>query len=221
MLAYEDFINSYEKQIIEVIQELHLENTASLVEVYLRHLFWEEDQKSQDTAGTLPPDVIADVMSKSERINLSSVQVHAIMSQYQNEDFIDYREFSRRTAIVIYSLFTNTNVSAKKIAIQRSTITPIQLLASNTKKRVEAQMRAKFREFDNDDDGYLQPDEFHRCIADTSLCLSEIEIQRLFDSASQGTGQISIANFMQFAYNTLLNLARDAALKHQFSAGGA
>lgn len=221
MLAYEDFTNSFEKQIIEVIQELYLENTASLVEVYLRHLFWEEDQKSQDTAGTLPPDVIADVMSKSERINLSSVQVHAIMSQYQSEDFVDYREFSRRTAIIIYSLFTNTNLSAKRLAIQRSTITPIQLLASNTKKRVEAQMRAKFREFDNDDDGYLQPDEFHRCIADTSLCLSEIEIQRLFDSASQGQGQISIAGFMQFAYSTLLTLARDAALKHQFSTGAA
>jgi len=212
-LSYTEFMDSYEKMILDVMQDYYLENNATEVELYLRHLFYKKDEAN---TGMLPRMEVVDVLKKSDRIHLTTVQVHAIMGVYVDDDEIDYKEFSRRTALLIYKLFHRKNLKAKKLAIQRSSITPVELLAGNTRDRVAAQMRAKFREFDNDDDGYLESAEFHRCIADTSLCFSKTQIDDLYDLARQGQDCVSIEHFMKFAYDTLLHLARDAALKHQF-----
>jgi len=212
-LAYTDFIENHEKMLLDVMQEYFLENHATEVELYLRHLFYKKDEEN---TGMLPRAEVVDVLKKSERIHLTTVQVHAIMGIYIDDDEIDYKDFSRRTALLIYRLFNRKNLNAKKSAIRRSSITPVELLAGNTRNRVAAQMRAKFREFDNDDDGYLESAEFHRCIADTSLCFSKTQIDDLYKNAANGGDKISIENFMKFAYDSLLHLARNAALKHHF-----
>jgi len=212
-LSYTEFVDNHEKMLLEVMQDYHLEEHATEVELYLRHLFY---QKDEENTGLLPRAELVDVLKNSKRIYLTTVQVHAIMGIYIDDDEIDYKDFSRRTALLIYRLFNRQNLNAKKSAIQRSSITPVELLAGNTRNRVAAQMRAKFREFDNDDDGYLELAEFHRCIADTSLCFSKKQIDDLYKKAASGDDKISIENFMKFAYGTLLHLARNAALKHHF-----
>jgi Ca2+-binding EF-hand superfamily protein len=213
VLAYTNFTQSYESLMIETMQELYLEKNATDVECYLRHLFCSEDE---DMSGELHVNVIQKVLLECERIRLTAVQIRAVLAHRDGNELVDYRNFSRKAAMMIYKLFDRKNLNAKRSAIERSSITPIELLAGNTRKRVESQMRARFREFDNDDDGYLSAAEFNRCITDTGLAIAQVDIDKLFASAAAGAPKISIAQFMKFAYGPMLQLARDAALRLQF-----
>ena len=87
-------------------------------------------------------------------------------------------------------------------------------------------MRAKFVEFDTNNDNVLDFNEFQRLLADTSLCLSTDEIRALHKKADLNKGALQLAlqlialllaadsvidmdEFMTFAFDTLLDLVRD------------
>lgn len=125
--------------------------------------------------------------------------------------------FARKAAFMIHQLFDSTSVSERSKMIKRSSITPIQLLSATSRQRIEEQMRLKFLEFDSDNDGILNEKEFHNCLADTNLILSTQEIQHLRQRASNEEGRIDLQAFMKFAYETLLHLQRDAALKNHMT----
>ncbi len=69
-------------------------------------------------------------------------------------------------------------------------------------------MREKFFEFDVDDDGRLDSDEFSRLMADTSICLSQTQVQELRTIAdTDKDGYVSYAEFIRFCHTTLIRLA--------------
>ena len=113
---------------------------------------------------------------------------------------------------MIYKLFDVTSASERHHLIHRSAIVPIPLMGGKIRSMIERQMRAKFIEFDVDQDNLLNPIEFAKCISDTNLCLSaaEIEILRIKADLNKD-GYIDIQEFIQFAYDSLLQLARDVS----------
>ena len=103
--------------------------------------------------------------------------------------------------------------------IKRSRITPIQLLSSEARARIEQQMRDKFTEFDSDNDRYLSREEFDHCMGDSGLILSTSEIELLFQRADLNKdGRVDEEEWQTFAYGTLLHLQRDVRHKEHVRA---
>merc|ERR1712196_66022 len=71
-----------------------------------------------------------------------------------------------------------------------------------------------FREHDVDGNGVLDHDEFVACLKSTDLGLNDAQIQTLNIAAdSDKDGMIDYDEFLALAYDTLLHLARDKALR--------
>ena len=68
--------------------------------------------------------------------------------------------------------------------------------------------------FDADGNGFLDRGEFRRCLQSTELKLSKEEVAILMNAADADQNKkVDYAEFIEFAYNILLHLARERALK--------
>jgi hypothetical protein len=64
-----------------------------------------------------------------------------------------FYRFARKAALMVYKLFDKGSVTEKKALLRRSEVTPIQLLGDKGKADIDTQMKAKFVEFDANNDG--------------------------------------------------------------------
>lgn len=179
-ILYSEFQANYEKALAAALQSHTLDKAATNVELFLTHLFRQQDK---ELSGMLEYATVREVLAKCERIRLSTTQIHAIMTGFKGQDDIDYKLFARHAAVMIYKLFDKDSLKEKTNVLKRSNITPIELLGSDSRKRIERQLREKFKEFDADEDGFLSQMEFHKLMSDTSLCLSATEIQAFMEAA--------------------------------------
>ena len=219
-ITYKLLQDNYEDLLLDCLQQHQLDKDASDVEIYLNAKF-----KAKDLSGTglLNEKTIEDILRSEDftsRISLSSTQIYAMLGDHKPVDgWYKYRGFARKAAFMIHQLFDSSTLSERTAMISRSSITPIQLLSKASRRRIESQMAGKFREFDADNDGRLDGVEFTNCMADTGLVLSVTEIEVLRQRAENpATHVIDLPAWMKFAYETLLHLQRDAALKKHMTA---
>lgn len=170
-------------------------------------------------SGALDESTLRSVLSSLPSVPLSSTQVYAILCDHRPSDGrYKLRPFARKTAHMLLTLFSSDTRGERSDIIARSRITPVQLLSRAARKRIEHQMRARFDEFDSNDDGFLSPQEFANLMADTALVLSTAEIERLFVEADTNKdGKIDMQEFLAFATSKLLHLQRDVS-EHASSA---
>jgi Ca2+-binding EF-hand superfamily protein len=234
--------DNYEELLLSSLQQHHLETEASDVEVYLNALFRKLDR---DNSGVLDDKDLTDVLASAPAgVSLSPTQIYAILGDHKpatadggsegggggqegnngngssssSKKSRRYRPFARKAAHMIYMLFDASALAERSSMIRRSAITPIQLLSSSARARIEHSIRAKLAEFDADGDGRLSRTEFGQAMADTNLLLSRSEVDTLFARADKDDdGFVDQEEFVQFSYETLLHLQRDAALKAHMS----
>jgi Ca2+-binding EF-hand superfamily protein len=233
--------DNYEELLLSSLQQHHLETEASDVEVYLNALFRKLDR---DNTGVLDDKDLTDVLASAPAgVSLSPTQIYAILGDHKpatadggsdggggqegngngsgsssSKKSRRYRPFARKAAHMIYMLFDASALAERSSMIRRSAITPIQLLSSSARARIEHSIRAKLAEFDADGDGRLSRTEFGQAMADTNLLLSRSEVDTLFARADKDAdGFVDQEEFVQFSYETLLHLQRDAALKAHMS----
>lgn len=212
-IIYKEFQSVYENLFLEALQQCTLDSQSTKVELYLLSLLQKKDLEN---TGLLHPSIIAAVLAHSEQIELSDIQVYAIIGA-NSDEVINYRAFVRKAAVMVYKLFDVASLEEKKALVSRAKITPISLLGPRSNKRVKQQLVAKFDDFDADSDGFLNETEFHQCIADTGLCLSHAKVEKLRkDSDLNGDDLIDLAEFLEFGNKHLLTLARNAALKGEY-----
>ncbi len=164
--------------------------------------------------GAAPSPAPASASSAAGAGTDANAAAAAAQESSDDSSLIRYRPFARKAAQMILMLFDPSALKERSSMIRRSIITPIQLLAGKARGRIERAMRAKLREFDADRDGCLSKEEFKQTMADTGLLLSGAEVDLLRTRAdSNGDGLVDLEEFVTFAYETLLHLQRDAALK--------
>lgn len=203
-----EIVEAHEAVFLDALLKHTLSKSASDVELYLTHLFKKADAEK---SGELSRAAVEEVLNNSPRIKLTSIQVHVVINSIKTP-VVQYQHFARQVAYMVYKMFDKETLKQRKNEIPRSAIS----LGGRSRERIVKNMRDKFREFDVDDDGFLSSLEFHKLLADTSLSLSEKEIDLFMTEADlDQDGQISLDEFMKFAFETLLHLARDAALKTQ------
>ena len=128
----------------------------------------------------------------------------------------EYVRFARRCSLMLSRLFDARSQHERDTLAARGVVAPIALLTAADRERVESELRSRFSEFDTNSDGLLDKQEFAACMSDTSLCLDAQQIEQLRREADvDNTGQLHIEQFMQFAYNKLLHLAREARIQQQ------
>ena len=151
------------------------------------------------------------------QLQLSATQLSALLFADRPADgAYDYVRFVRRCALMLSRLFDASSLEERDTLAARGVVAPIALLTAADRERVEAELRSRFVEFDSNSDGSLDADEFAACMADTSLCLDAQQIEQLRREADEhNTGQLHIEQFMKFAYNKLLHLAREARIQQQ------
>ena len=120
---------------------------------------------------------------------------------------LELSSFVRQCSLMLSYLFDRQSVVERSALSSRGVVAPIALLTQEDRERVEAELRARFAEFDSNNDGTLDADEFAACLADTSLCLSAQQIESLRREVVQAAGGderhqgvIQIQHFMTFAY---------------------
>lgn len=95
----------------------------------------------------------------------------------------------------------------------------MELLGGQDRAQIEQTLHGLFTKFDKDGNGVLDRGEFRRCLESTELSLSRKDVAILMRAAdSDANSMIDYVEFVDFAYNILLHLAREKALKVRWSA---
>jgi Ca2+-binding EF-hand superfamily protein len=210
-VSFSEFTKNYEMVLSDAMVKVSLNKMATNVELFLVHIFRKADT---DLTNTLSFDKLDACLRSNERIALTSIQIHAMLTEYKGSDAVEYGTTARITAYAIYKLFDKVSLKEKSTLINRSNITPIALLSAQSKQMIISQMEAKFREFDVSDSGKLTKEEFNRCMADTGLVLSRKEINTMRrDADKDEDGMISVNEFMDFCFDVMLQLVRNDAIK--------
>jgi Ca2+-binding EF-hand superfamily protein len=209
-VQYKPFLQQSVEIVESAIQETFLEDNATDAELYLRQLF----QKVAGDKDSLPLSTLVRIVQEENRLPLTDIHLHAMTSNYKNDAPINFKQFARHTAILVYRLF---NIKPTKTQIEkRAGFAPITALTGRSKYISEQQMKSKFREFDSDNDGMLTIPEFHKFIADMNLCMSETSIDTLVKEYFLDT-RIKFDEFMEFVNGKLLHLTREAVVRSQFT----
>jgi Ca2+-binding EF-hand superfamily protein len=129
-------------------------------------------------------------------------------------DVLDYQAFVPRAAVALQIMFDPIAVSERTKLVQRAEVQPVELLDGRDRSAIEAELGALFQKFDADGNGFLDRGEFRRCLQSTELKLSKEEVAILMNAADADQNKkVDYAEFIEFAYNILLHLARERALK--------
>ena len=140
-------------------------------------------------------------------------QLSAMVSaDVPSSGLFELSSFVRQSSLMLAFLFDRQSVVERSALSERGVVAPIALLTAEDRERVEAELRQRFAEFDSNNDGTLDADEFAACLSDTSLCLSAQQIESLRKevvqaAAAEGSadsgGAIEIHHFMTFAYGMM------------------
>ena len=228
-IPYKLLQDNYESLLLECLQAHALASSASDVEVLLHGLFEAEAHAvagagagagDGDGEGVLDEASLRKVLESAPAgLQLSSTQIYAMLGDHRPaQGMWRYRAFARKAAHMIYQLFDAAALGQRSSMIARASITPVQLLGGHARRKIDFETKARFAEFDADADSLLSAAEFAACMADTGLLLSEPEVQVLFQRADKNAdGMVDPQEFLEFTYDTLLHLQRDAALKTQMA----
>lgn len=215
-LIADDLQQTFPAVVSRALEEAQWDKNASNLEALLADMFRAKDRFR---LGRVSEGDTLEVLRSCDRLRLSSSQTfslmrgkHGVASGY----LPDHRLFCRKAAQTVAKIFDPSALAEKKALLERSAVMPVELLDAKSREQIDKKMAAKFSEFDADYDGKLSLEEFHKCISDTSLCLSREDISKLFVQADHDKdGYLNSSEFLMFAYHKLLNLARDAVLESQ------
>jgi Ca2+-binding EF-hand superfamily protein len=101
----------------------------------------------------------------------------------------------------------------------RSGTTAAQLLGGREKAALEIELRESFAECDPDANGVLDIEQFRRCLESATLGLTPRQVVALVNVADiNDDGQIDYFEFVRFAFDVLLTLAREEKLQQMLDA---
>ena len=130
-------------------------------------------------------------------------------------DVLDYQAFVPRAAVALQIMFDPVATSERTKLIQRAEVQPVELLDGKDRSAIESELGALFQKFDADGNGFLDRGEFRRCLQSTELNLTKEDVAILMNAADADQNKkVDYTEFIEFAYNILLHLARERALKN-------
>lgn len=225
---FQKFQQNYKRILETAIQRNAIDQHSSETSEYLFDIF---ETANEGSSGLIRYDDVLSCLRQATDLNLSELQLMGCLVQAdsfksspspaseeneQNDNsviMIRYEDFIRQVSILIDELSKTEQTEAKRMAILRAEVEPVELLAEASKAGIREQLRVKFSEFDSSYSGFLSKTDFHASINDTGLALSADRIEELRLQTVNEEGKIGFDEFLQFSYNFLLKEARENALE--------
>lgn len=233
LVPYGDFADVLFSARFTVLKNQILAQTASGIEFYLMDLCEAEerdglrrdavgggnDVDELGLSGMLTVRQMQSVLTNARQLVLSRLQVLAVMSLVNGEErsprenVVDYHAFVPVAALTIEGMLSEEAVARQAELIQRAELTPVELLAGRERDEVNEELTDLFLEFDEDENGVLDPQEFRQCLRAFSFGLSDGEITALLLAADENNdGTVDYREFMNLAYDVLIHLMREKRL---------
>ncbi|GMH75896.1 hypothetical protein TrLO_g14911 [Triparma laevis f. longispina] len=210
---------------LTTIKNAIIETQASDIQKYIMDMCrdQERDDSGDDNipdsefpyTGQLTDRKIANLLQSANMLSLNRLQVLAIMCEADVIDgMVDYWKFVPTAAKAIENMFEPTAIAQRANLLEQSNTSDEALMQGRQREEVEDMVRKRFKASDVDGDGWLNPQEFSKCLESLELGLSKSEINALMTAADlDGNGFIDLDEFVQLAYDQLLYLEREKHIR--------
>ena len=169
--------------------------------------------RSYDAAGegTLTTKVLKAALADADLIRLTPIQMQSVLADapVDMEGKVSLDAFVEPAARLITKI-TDPKLAGKRLRVaQMAKVTPIAALTAEEQERLKEMALTVFQTFDADGSGKLDRQEFHTCLTESKLGLSDRQIGQLMVAADESQdGQIDYAEFADLFYNALMEIAR-------------
>ena len=130
-----------------------------------------------------------------------------------DEGLVDWKAFLPKLTALLKAMGDPMAIRERNALAIRSNFTPMEMMSHLDKQQFESTIAALFKDADKDGNGTLDVHEFQRLLGDSSIGLKKQEIDGLrnyFDT--DHSGDISLAEFQDIAYNVLGQISRERAI---------
>ena len=172
-------------------------------------------------SGYIPLSDMKNVLTNIRGVMINRLQLYSLLAEAEIQwdedsecDVIEYRSFVPGASVALQIMFDPVAVSERRKLIERAEVQPVDLLDGRDRSAIESELAALFKNFDANGNGFLDRGEFRRCLQSTELNLTKEEVAILMHAAdADQNNNVDYNEFIEFAYNILLHLARERALK--------
>ena len=210
-VEYNEFAPLMFNCLVEALKMGFLESEMDDVSLYLtQHLgsYTDED-------GRLSVKTLKAALMDADLIALTPIQMQTVLADapVDKEDKVKIAQFVPAAARMIWKL-TDPMLEAKRVKVTKmAKVTPLQALTPEEVERLKSLAQTVFTEFDADKSGKLDRAEFHKCLTESKMGLSERQIQHLMMAADEDEdGTIDYNEFADLFYNCLMEMSRQMAI---------
>jgi len=200
------------------ISLVELEGTQGGLESSLLDVFSAADPEGR---GYLSHGEIRDLLRGAD-IGLTRMQIYTVLSSGEQtpDGLINYRLFVPTAAKMIRNILAVRVAEARAKAIASvSQVSESELLRGIDQQKFEMGLRAEFIKYDQDGSGSLERSELRAALESGGLSLNSKEVNTLMAAIDvDADGRINYSEFISYAFNILVQIAREAYIDTQVAA---
>ena len=173
---------------------------------------------AQDEGGgalKVTTQTLKQALAEMDLVYLTPIQMLTLLSDAVEDDAgaVDVAEFCKGAATLVQRMCDPALEHKRMTVSKMATITPLQALTDDERARLGVMAQNVFRTFDADGSGKLDRFEFHKCLTESKLGLTERQIAHMMASADVSEdGLIDYGEFVGLFESVILELARADAI---------
>lgn len=223
-IIYADFASTLREVCFNSLKNMIIQSQGSDLQNYLTELFKTEEARllleqgegeASNFSGMLPFRTIITLMSGSQRLSLSRLQVMVIASSAEIEEgSVNYYKFAPAAAKTIELMFQPHILRQRAELIETTELSPAHLLNGTSPEEFLRKLRTLFSSYDLGKTGELNPRQFRAIMDSMDLQLTPGEIMALMSAAdTDNSGGIDFEEFAEFCMTNLLHLEREKHIR--------
>ena len=220
-IEYNEFAPLMFNWMVEALKIGFLESETTELEMYLHAHCRAYDASG---SGYLSYNSLKSALNEIDILTLTPVQIHSVLADatYDKEDRVEISTWVGPASRLIHK-FLDPTLEHKRAAVSKmATVTPLQALTAEEKDRLAQIAGNVFKQYDADNSGTLDRQEFQRCLTESKLGFSERQIAHMMAAADTSEdGLIDYSEFADLFNGCILELARMDAVEKMFDAEAA
>lgn len=225
-IEYNEFAPLMFNWMIEALKMGFLQSEMSELEAYLlAHIsaYPPAAAGAQDEGGgalKVTTQTLKQALAEMDLVYLTPIQMLTLLSDAVEDDAgaVDVAEFCKGAATLVQRMCDPALEHKRMTVSKMATITPLQALTDDERARLGVMAQNVFRTFDADGSGKLDRFEFHKCLTESKLGLTERQIAHMMASADVSEdGLIDYGEFVGLFESVILELSRADAVERMLT----
>lgn len=211
-IEYNEFAPLMFNWMVEALKMGFLQSEMGDVEMYLHdHIsgYVEGD------AGKVSFAKLKTALMEMDLVQLTPIQLHTVLADAAADESgaVEVDAFCRGAARLVQRM-VDPSLEHKRMTVSKmATITPLQALSEDERERLHQMAARVFQTFDEDHSGKLDRFEFHKCLSESKMGLTDRQISHMMAAADVSEdGLIDYGEFASLFDSVILELARADAI---------